>query len=156
MEDISRLYPLIQVAQYVDTYSGKNNFLFATRSKYYCEDVLCFVFLYVPGPATGTCATTCTPGPNHIKNMIQSTDAFPLNFGFTGMFHLLHWLLSITPVTLTRPTPDWQLMEQQVHNVSLKLWMTLNKLIWSLFCIGLAVWLTGIWSLSSRPFYKFI
>ncbi|XP_063965429.1 urease subunit alpha-like [Lytechinus pictus] len=36
------------------------------------------------GPATGTCATTCTPGPNHIKNMIQSTDAFPLNFGFTG------------------------------------------------------------------------
>ncbi|XP_071481108.1 urease subunit alpha-like [Diadema antillarum] len=36
------------------------------------------------GPATGTCATTCTPGPNHIKNMIMSTDAFPLNFGFTG------------------------------------------------------------------------
>lgn len=36
------------------------------------------------GPATGTNATTCTPGPNHIKNMIQSTDAFPLNFGFTG------------------------------------------------------------------------
>lgn len=36
------------------------------------------------GPATGTCATTCTPGPNHIKAMIQSTDSFPLNFGFTG------------------------------------------------------------------------
>lgn len=36
------------------------------------------------GPATGTCATTCTPGPNHIKAMIQSTDGFPLNFGFTG------------------------------------------------------------------------
>ncbi|XP_050412099.1 urease subunit alpha [Patella vulgata] len=36
------------------------------------------------GPATGTCATTCTPGPNHIKHMLQSTDAFPLNFGFTG------------------------------------------------------------------------
>ncbi|EDO43273.1 predicted protein [Nematostella vectensis] len=36
------------------------------------------------GPATGTNATTCTPGPNHIRDMIQSTDAFPLNFGFTG------------------------------------------------------------------------
>ncbi|XP_077998008.1 urease subunit alpha-like [Glandiceps talaboti] len=36
------------------------------------------------GPATGTNATTCTPGPNHIKHMIQSTDAFPLNFAFTG------------------------------------------------------------------------
>ncbi|XP_072040163.1 urease subunit alpha-like [Amphiura filiformis] len=36
------------------------------------------------GPAHGSCATTCSPGPNHIKNMIQSTDAFPLNFGFTG------------------------------------------------------------------------
>ncbi|XP_071946191.1 urease subunit alpha-like isoform X1 [Antedon mediterranea] len=36
------------------------------------------------GPATGTCATTCTPGPNHIRNMIQSTDVLPLNFGFTG------------------------------------------------------------------------
>ncbi|XP_076335039.1 urease subunit alpha-like isoform X2 [Tachypleus tridentatus] len=36
------------------------------------------------GPASGTCATTCTPGPNHIRLMIQSTDDFPLNFGFTG------------------------------------------------------------------------
>ncbi|XP_013379663.1 uncharacterized protein LOC106151113 isoform X1 [Lingula anatina] len=36
------------------------------------------------GPASGSCATTCSPGPNHIKYMIQSTDAFPLNFGFTG------------------------------------------------------------------------
>ncbi|KAI8517250.1 hypothetical protein Bbelb_058310 [Branchiostoma belcheri] len=36
------------------------------------------------GPATGSNATTCTPGPNHIKAMMQSTDAFPLNFGFTG------------------------------------------------------------------------
>ncbi|XP_069122340.1 urease subunit alpha-like [Argopecten irradians] len=36
------------------------------------------------GPATGSNATTCTPGPNHIRDMIQSTDAFPLNFGFTG------------------------------------------------------------------------
>lgn len=36
------------------------------------------------GPATGTCATTCTPSPEHIKMMLQSTDGFPLNFGFTG------------------------------------------------------------------------
>src|SRR3954451_17271754 len=36
------------------------------------------------GPATGTCATTCTPGANHIRLMLQATDALPLNFGFTG------------------------------------------------------------------------
>ncbi|KAH9518885.1 hypothetical protein Btru_008578, partial [Bulinus truncatus] len=36
------------------------------------------------GPATGTNATTCSPGLNHIKHMMQSTDCFPLNFGFTG------------------------------------------------------------------------
>ena len=36
------------------------------------------------GPATGTCATTCTPAPCHLKMMMQSTDGLPLNFGFTG------------------------------------------------------------------------
>ncbi len=36
------------------------------------------------GPATGTNATTCTPGAWHIWRMLQSTDAFPLNFGFMG------------------------------------------------------------------------
>jgi len=36
------------------------------------------------GPATGTCATTCTPGAHHIRMMLQATDALPLNFGFTG------------------------------------------------------------------------
>src|SRR5271154_2342544 len=36
------------------------------------------------GPATGTCATTCTPGANHIRMMLQATDNLPLNFGFTG------------------------------------------------------------------------
>ncbi|KAK3733381.1 hypothetical protein RRG08_004807 [Elysia crispata] len=36
------------------------------------------------GPATGTNATTCTPGAAHIKHMLQATDNFPLNFGFTG------------------------------------------------------------------------
>jgi urease subunit alpha len=36
------------------------------------------------GPATGTAATTCTPGANHLRMMLQATDALPLNFGFTG------------------------------------------------------------------------
>ena len=36
------------------------------------------------GPATGTAATTCTPGANHIRLMLQATDSLPLNFGFTG------------------------------------------------------------------------
>ena len=36
------------------------------------------------GPATGTCATTCTPGAPHLRMMLQATDSLPLNFGFTG------------------------------------------------------------------------
>ncbi len=36
------------------------------------------------GPATGTFATTCTPGPWHIQRMLQSADAFPMNLGFLG------------------------------------------------------------------------
>jgi len=36
------------------------------------------------GPATGTCATTCTPGAHHLRMMLQATDGLPLNFGFTG------------------------------------------------------------------------
>lgn len=36
------------------------------------------------GPATGTCATTCTPSPAHIRFMLESTDTLPLNFAFTG------------------------------------------------------------------------
>jgi urease subunit alpha len=36
------------------------------------------------GPATGTCATTCTPGACHIEAMLRATDDLPLNFGFTG------------------------------------------------------------------------
>jgi urease subunit alpha len=34
------------------------------------------------GPATGTFATTCTPGPWHIERMLQAADAFPMNLGF--------------------------------------------------------------------------
>lgn len=36
------------------------------------------------GPATGTNATTCTPGANHIEMMLRSTDAYPMNFAFLG------------------------------------------------------------------------
>ena len=36
------------------------------------------------GPATGTNATTCTPGPWYIGKMMQSTDCMPMNFGFLG------------------------------------------------------------------------
>ena len=36
------------------------------------------------GPATGTNATTCTPGPWHIGRMIQAADAWPINLGFFG------------------------------------------------------------------------
>ncbi|TAA43671.1 MULTISPECIES: urease subunit alpha [Corallincola] len=36
------------------------------------------------GPATGTNATTCTPGAWNIARMLQSTDDFPMNFGFLG------------------------------------------------------------------------
>ncbi len=36
------------------------------------------------GPAAGTNATTCTPGPFHIARMIQAADAFPVNLGFAG------------------------------------------------------------------------
>ena len=34
------------------------------------------------GPAAGTTATTCTPGPWHIQRMLQAADGFPMNLGF--------------------------------------------------------------------------
>lgn len=36
------------------------------------------------GPATGTYATTCTPGPWHIHSMLSAIDAFPMNIGLLG------------------------------------------------------------------------
>ena len=36
------------------------------------------------GPATGTFATTCTPGPWNMERMLQAADAFPMNLGFLG------------------------------------------------------------------------
>ncbi len=36
------------------------------------------------GPATGTFATTCTPGPENLSRMLRAADAFPMNLGFLG------------------------------------------------------------------------
>ena len=36
------------------------------------------------GPATGTAATTCTPGPFHLARMLQAAEAFPINLAFCG------------------------------------------------------------------------
>ncbi|HSI48929.1 MAG TPA: urease subunit alpha [Ideonella sp.] len=36
------------------------------------------------GPATGTFATTCTPGPENLANMLRAADAFAMNLGFLG------------------------------------------------------------------------
>jgi urease subunit alpha len=36
------------------------------------------------GPAVGTAATTCTPGPWHLHSMLGAADAFPMNLGFMG------------------------------------------------------------------------
>jgi urease subunit alpha len=36
------------------------------------------------GPATGTFATTCTPGPENLRRMLLAADAFPMNLGFLG------------------------------------------------------------------------
>ena len=36
------------------------------------------------GPATGTKATTCTPGSWYLQRMLQATDDLPMNFGFLG------------------------------------------------------------------------
>ena len=53
------------------------------------------------GPATGTNATTCTPGPWHIGKMLQSSEAFPMNLGFAGKGN------AATPAALVehRPSP---------------------------------------------------
>ena len=42
------------------------------------------------GPATGTNATTCTPGPWHIGRMLQAAEAWPMNLGFAGKGNASH------------------------------------------------------------------
>jgi urease alpha subunit len=36
------------------------------------------------GPSAGTSATTCTPAPTQVTNMLKAVDKYPLNFGFSG------------------------------------------------------------------------
>lgn len=52
------------------------------------EDAICSgittMFGGGTGPATGTNATTCTPGPWHIHRMLQASEALPMNLGFLG------------------------------------------------------------------------
>jgi urease subunit alpha len=42
------------------------------------------------GPATGTAATTCTPGPFHLARMLQAAEAFPVNIAFCGKGNASH------------------------------------------------------------------
>jgi urease subunit alpha len=42
------------------------------------------------GPATGTAATTCTPGPWHLSRMLQAADGLPVNLGFAGKGNASH------------------------------------------------------------------
>ncbi|OYV41853.1 MAG: urease subunit alpha [Acidocella sp. 20-61-6] len=42
------------------------------------------------GPATGTAATTCTPGPFHLARMLQAAEAFPMNLAFCGKGNASH------------------------------------------------------------------
>ena len=63
------------------------------------------------GPATGTFATTCTPGPWNIERMLQAADAFPMNLGFLGkgnasLPHGLHEQISAGAIGL-KLHEDW-------------------------------------------------
>ena len=42
------------------------------------------------GPATGTCATTCSPGAHHLRMMLQATDGLPHEFRLPGQGELRH------------------------------------------------------------------
>ena len=42
------------------------------------------------GPATGTAATTCTPGPWHLARMLQAAEALPINLAFAGKGNAAH------------------------------------------------------------------
>jgi len=42
------------------------------------------------GPATGTNATTCTPGPWHLRRMLQAAEGLPVNLGFLGKGNASH------------------------------------------------------------------
>ena len=63
------------------------------------------------GPATGTFATTCTPGPWNMERMLLAADAFPMNLGFLGkgnasLPHGLHEQISAGAIGL-KLHEDW-------------------------------------------------
>ncbi len=72
------------------------------------------------GPATGTFATTCTPGPWNIERMLQSADAFPMNLGFLGkgnaaLPHALHEQIQAGAIGL-KLHEDWGTTPAAIDN----------------------------------------
>ena len=74
------------------------------------------------GPATGTNATTCTPGPWNIHRMLQAADALPVNLGFLGKGNA------------SRPDA---LIEQVVAEIEQRFspWFS-NQVTWGCSCVG--------------------
>lgn len=72
------------------------------------------------GPADGTRATTCTPAPNQMQMMLQSTDDLPLNFGFNGKGNCakpdeLHEIVKAGAMGL-KLHEDWGTTPATIHN----------------------------------------
>ena len=72
------------------------------------------------GPATGTFATTCTPGPWNIERMLQAADAFPMNLGFMGkgnaaLPHALHEQINAGAIGL-KLHEDWGTTPAAIDN----------------------------------------
>ncbi|WP_432727359.1 urease subunit alpha [Variovorax sp. W6] len=72
------------------------------------------------GPATGTFATTSTPGPWHIERMLQAADAFPMNLGFLGkgnasLPHALHEQIDAGVIGL-KLHEDWGTTPAAINN----------------------------------------
>ena len=72
------------------------------------------------GPATGTFATTCTPGPWNIERMLQAADAFPMNLGFMGkgnaaLPHALHEQINAGAIGL-KVHEDWGTTPAAIDN----------------------------------------
>ncbi|MDD2918011.1 urease subunit alpha [Rhodoferax sp.] len=72
------------------------------------------------GPATGTFATTCTPGPWHIERMLQAADAFAMNLGFLGkgnasLPHALHEQINAGAIGL-KLHEDWGTTPAAIDN----------------------------------------
>eukprot|EP00592_Proboscia_alata_P003596 CAMPEP_0194376136 /NCGR_PEP_ID=MMETSP0174-20130528/24622_1 /TAXON_ID=216777 /ORGANISM="Proboscia alata, Strain PI-D3" /LENGTH=790 /DNA_ID=CAMNT_0039156703 /DNA_START=334 /DNA_END=2706 /DNA_ORIENTATION=- len=90
------VHPLLIVGNTTDVIAGENRILTAggvdTHIHFICPQQideaiasgLTTMFGGGTGPSAGTSATTCTPSPNQVQMMLQATDQYPLNFGFSG------------------------------------------------------------------------